>query len=260
MSKRQPEGPPPPPIVQRVRVQYAKRGRLRFSSHRDLARALERAIRRAKVPIAFSAGFNPHPKISYVGAAPTGVASEAEYFELALAEVVDVEQLREALDQSLPAEIAVVAAVESAGGSFSELMQASSWTLLMPPGPAIGPSVAALLAAESIFIERVTKSGPKECDVRAALVSARVEQTSGPHGQCEILHVVVRTATPTVRPDDILIALAQVGSYAASEVSTIVPMVATRTAQGPLLENGEVGDPLAADRAAAALAAAGASQ
>jgi radical SAM-linked protein len=98
---RQPEGPPPAPVVQRVRVRYAKRGPLRFASHRDFARALERALRRAGVPVAYSAGFTPHPKISYVGAAPTGVASEAEYLELALAEQVDVDRLRAALDQSL---------------------------------------------------------------------------------------------------------------------------------------------------------------
>ena len=83
---RQPEGPPPPPTVQKLRIRYAKRGRLRFASHRDLARTLERALRRAQVPMAFSAGFTPHPKISYLGAAPTGAASEAGYVEIGLAE------------------------------------------------------------------------------------------------------------------------------------------------------------------------------
>ncbi len=79
---RKPEGPPPPPTVQRLRVHYTKRGRLRFSSHRDFQRAFERALRRAAVPMAYSAGFSPHPKVSYAGAAPTGVASEAEYLEI----------------------------------------------------------------------------------------------------------------------------------------------------------------------------------
>ncbi|HKC29933.1 MAG TPA: TIGR03936 family radical SAM-associated protein, partial [Jatrophihabitans sp.] len=88
MARRTPEGPPPPPVVQRVRIRYAKRDRLRFTSHRDFARAFERAVRRAEVPIAFSAGFTPHPKISYVGASPTGVASEAEYLEIGLAQPV----------------------------------------------------------------------------------------------------------------------------------------------------------------------------
>ena len=84
MGTRQPDGPPPPPTVQRLRIRYAKRGRLRFVSHRDFARAFERALRRSGVPMAFSAGFSPHAKISYVGAAPTGSASEAEYLEICL--------------------------------------------------------------------------------------------------------------------------------------------------------------------------------
>ena len=71
--------------MQRVRIRYAKRGRLRFTSHRDIGRAVERALRRADVPVALSSGFNPHPRISYAGAAPTGAASEAEYLEIALA-------------------------------------------------------------------------------------------------------------------------------------------------------------------------------
>ena len=95
---RSPEGPPPPPTVQKLRLRYAKRGPLRFASHRDLARALERALRRSQVPMAFSAGFSPHPKISYMGAAPTGAASEAEYFEIGLSARRDPEQVRAALD------------------------------------------------------------------------------------------------------------------------------------------------------------------
>src|SRR5947208_4302341 len=99
---RQPEGPPPPPVVQRLRIRYAKRGRLRFTSHRDFARAFERALRRASIPMAYSAGFSPHPRISYAGAAPTGVASEAEYLEIGLARESDPSALRSALDAALP--------------------------------------------------------------------------------------------------------------------------------------------------------------
>ena len=108
---RMPEGPPPPPTVQKLRLRYAKRGPLRFASHRDLARALERALRRARVPMAFSAGFSPHPKISYLGAAPTGAASEAEYVEIGLAERRDPEEVRAALDASLPPGVDVARAV-----------------------------------------------------------------------------------------------------------------------------------------------------
>src|SRR5205814_6417538 len=98
MARRVPQGPAPAPVVQRVRIRYAKRGRLRFTSHRDFARAFERALRRAEIPMAYSAGFTPHPKISYVGASPTGVASEAEYLEIGLARELDVAQLLATLD------------------------------------------------------------------------------------------------------------------------------------------------------------------
>ena len=57
---------------------------MRFASHRDIARAVERGVRRAGLPVAHSAGFSPHPKISYSGGAPTGAASEAEYLEISL--------------------------------------------------------------------------------------------------------------------------------------------------------------------------------
>ena len=89
----QPEQQAPP--VQRLRVRYAKRGRLRFTSHRDFSRAFERAVFRARIPMAYSSGFNPHPRISYAGAAPTGSASEAEYLEIALAQVVDPDPVYE---------------------------------------------------------------------------------------------------------------------------------------------------------------------
>src|SRR3954451_17741602 len=89
------------PVVQRIRIRYAKRGPLRFTSHRDFARAFERAVKRAGVPIAYSQGFSPHPKISYASAAPTGVASEAEYLEIALQAYAEPDQVAAALDAAL---------------------------------------------------------------------------------------------------------------------------------------------------------------
>jgi radical SAM-linked protein len=121
--------------VQRLRIRYAKRGRLRFTSHRDVARMLERALRRAEIPMAFSAGFSPHPKMSYAGAAPTGVASEAEYLEIALAERREPAQVRDALDAALPDGIDIVEVVEAIAGdgpSLAERIEASHWQIRLP--------------------------------------------------------------------------------------------------------------------------------
>ena len=241
MSKRTPDGPPPPPTVLRVRIRYTKRGRLRFTSHRDIARAFERALRRARVPMAYSAGFSPHPKISWVGAAPTGVASEAEYVELGLAERRDLVDLRRELDASLPTGIDIEEVVEAAAGtSLPDRIQASQWQIRLPgvdPEEA-ARAVAAFLAAPELPVERMTKNGMRTLDARAAVVGMRVEDAA-----CAILHLVVRHLTPAVRPDDVLSGLRSV-----ADLVPPVPPEATRYAQGPLTENGEVGDPLAPDR------------
>ncbi len=248
MSKRQPTGPPPPPAVQKLRLRYTKRGRLRFTSHRDIARAFERALRRAEVPMAYSAGFSPHPKISWVGAAPTGVASEAEYVEVSVVRRVDLEQLRAALDASLPDGIDVVEVVEAPPGtSLPDRVEASHWLVRLPEVPLEDAvrAVAAFLAADEVLVERLTKDGRRSLDARAAVVSLRASATEGDDG-CATLHLVVRHVTPAVRPDDVLS-----GLRSAAGLATPVPPAATRTAQGPLTEDGEVADPLAPDRAPA---------
>ena len=116
MSKPAPRGAAPPPAVQHLLIRYAKRGKMRFASHLDVARAFERGVRRAGLPVAYSAGFTPHPKISYAGGAPTGVASEAEYLSLALTSRNEAGVVRERLNAALPDGIDVIAVTEDAGG------------------------------------------------------------------------------------------------------------------------------------------------
>ena len=242
---RQPEGPPPPPTVQKLRIRYAKRGRLRFASHRDLARALERALRRAQIPMAFSAGFTPHPKISYLGAAPTGAASEAEYLEIGLADRRDPEEVRAALDAALPADVAVLECVEAAEGtgSLADRIDAAAWRVELPgvAPAALAAAVEAFLARDEVMVARRTKNGLRDVDARAAVAAA----TAGGDAGCAILQVVVRQVTPAVRPDDVLAALAAVAGLRPPS-----PPRAVREAQGRLDDSGTVADPLGPDRAA----------
>jgi radical SAM-linked protein len=237
---------PQRPIVQRLRIRYAKRGRLRFASVRDFQRALERALRRAEIPVAFSQGFSPHPRISYMNAVPTGVASEAEYVEIALQDRCDPAEVAVRLDAALPAGLDVVAVVEASGPPLGERLSgpqaASSWQIRFPGVElaVLQMALDALVAAASVPVPRVTKSGRIHVDVRAALVSAYVVADHGGDG-CAILQVVVRHGTPSVRPDDVLAALRDVAGLAPP-----VPPVATRLAQGRLDEQfGTVVDPLA---------------
>ncbi len=246
MARRTPDGPPPPPAVQKLRLRYTKRGRLRFTSHRDIARAFERALRRSQVPMAYSAGFSPHPKVSWVGAAPTGVASEAEYVEISVVRRVDLEQLRAALDDSLPDGLDVVDVVEApVGTSLPDRCQASQWEIVLPEvDPAEAErALTVFLAVDEVGVERLGKNGMRTLNAREPVQSARVE--AEPPG-CATLHLVVQHVTPAVRPDDVLSGIRLVAGF----VTPVAP-AATRIRQGPLTETGEVGDPFAPDRALA---------
>lgn len=232
------------PVVQRVRLEYAKRGRLRFSSHRDFQRALERAIRRAGIPIAFSAGFSPHPRISYANSAPTGTASEAEYVELAVTETIDPAWVRERLDASLPEGFDVLRVVDATPPDLAARLQASLWRIALP-GVAPAEAAAAaerFLGEASIEVSRMMKSGIRTFDARGPVVSLEVEPRESEEG-CAILHVVVRHVTPSVRPDDVLSALRSV-----ADLVPPAPPRVTRLAQGPFdPRTGSVGDPFAPD-------------
>ena len=233
--REQPEQQAPP--VQRLRVRYAKRGRLRFTSHRDFSRAFERALVRARIPMAYSSGFNPHPRISYAGASPTGAASEAEYLEIGLAETVDPARLADDLDQALPEGLDVLEVTEAAPGSLADRLEASRWQidLALPPAT-VTAAAEAFLARSSVTVERMTKKGLRSFDTRAAVLALRVTA----YDAGSRLTVVLRHAVPAVRPDDVLTGLRQVGGLEDAGA----PLV-TRLAQGPFDEaTGTIGDPL----------------
>ena len=135
-----PDQPPQQaPPVQRLRIRYAKRGRLRFTSHRDFSRAFERAVFRARVPMAYSSGFN---------------------------------RIAEELGAALPDGLDLLDVVESPGGSLADLLQASQWQVdLAAPLAESTAAVEAFLATESVPVQRMTKKGMREFDCRAAVVS-----------------------------------------------------------------------------------------
>lgn len=241
-----PEAPNPQlPIVQKLRIRYAKRGRMRFTSHRDFARAFERAIRRAELPIGHSSGYSPHPKISYANASPTGAASEAEYLEIGLTRPMDPADARTALDEALPTGLDIVDVVVSPGGPLADLLQASRWLIELPE-VSVADAAAAVetfLARDEVLVERMMKRGLRTFDCRDAVLALRVDETLGTGG-CAILDVVVRHDIPSVRPDDVISGLRTLCGLPIEKAP-----LATRSDQGPLDEQtGTVGDPLASDR------------
>lgn len=231
MSRQPPEQQAPP--VQRLRVRYAKRGRARFTSHRDFSRAFERALRRAGVPMAYSSGFSPHPRISYANASPTGAATEAEYLEIGLSEVCDPKAVRDALDAALPPGLDVLDVVVAIGDSLTDLLQASRWrvNLVAADPDLLRSAVAEFLTRQEVMVERLTKTGMRTFDARSAVLELAIV------GEAE-LELLTLHGTPLVRPDDVVTALRQVEPGLASDQ----PPLLTRLSQGPLID-GQVRDP-----------------
>jgi radical SAM-linked protein len=231
-TRKQPPQQPPP--VQRLRLRYAKRGRARFASHRDFGRAFERALRRAAIPIAFSSGFHPHPRISYANAAATGAASEAEYLEIGLAEIREPSWVRDALNAAMPDGLVIIEVAEAQSGSLADRLGASRWRVSMAGVEAavLAAGVAELLAASSATVERKTKSGLRSFDIRPAVLGL----TLRPDG----FEVLTVTGEPLVRPDDVVTALVALNP----ELDSGIPALFTRLEQGPW-DGQRVGDPLA---------------
>lgn len=224
-------------------MRYAKRGRLRFSSTRDFQRALERAVRRAGVPMAFSAGFHPHPRISYANAAPTGAASEAEYFQLQLSQQCDLEALRAALDESLPQDMAVLRVVEAAPGALADLLQASVWQLDFEGVTleTITDAVATFMDRAELLVTRMTKSGAREFDVRQAVLASDVVLVrAGDADGRDLVRwtMTIQHTTPAVRPIDVMTGLTELTGLQVPRS----PLM-TRLAQGVLEAGGRVSDP-----------------
>ena len=232
-QKNRPTGPQPAPAVQHLLVRYAKRGRMRFASHRDVGRAFERAVRQAGLPMAHSAGFSPHPKISYASGTPTGVSSEAEYLTLALTATADPARMRSVLDRALPDGIDVIEVVEDSGGSLNGRLMVSEW-LVKLPGIAPDAAEAAareFLAAPEVMVERLTNKGLRRFDARVAVLGLDVSPRGdvATEHDCAIIRMVVQHTEPAVRPEDVLTGFRLVTGLE----PTSAPAV-TRLAQGVL--------------------------
>ncbi|MEO5678463.1 MAG: TIGR03936 family radical SAM-associated protein [Acidimicrobiales bacterium] len=200
----------------RLRLRYTKLGRVRFLGHRDLARSLERALRRAEVPVARSAGFSPRARIQFGLALPTGAESSAELLDLDLVEeaAVDVPGLPDGLSAALPPGVDVVAAapLPPGDGSLQQSVTSSEWEVAWPGAdPAeLAAGVDRALAASTLPFTVARKGVQAEADLRPALLSLAV-LLPVVIGDAARLHLELASAAGTggrtVRPSEVVGAL-----------------------------------------------------
>jgi radical SAM-linked protein len=196
-----------------VRMRYSKRGKVRFVGHRDVARGFERAFRIVGLPLSFTLGFSPRPKVSFGLALSVGHESDAEFLDVELSEPIDLEGLPEALTAALPEGIVVtgVAALADRAPALQEAVTAVDWQLEVttPDGDAPEPIavarlVATAMAAPSLHVTRTRKGREADEDIRPALRRIAVLPDTE-HGA--LLEVEVSTQPVSVRAGELLAAL-----------------------------------------------------
>lgn len=155
----------------KLRMQITKDPEIRFISHLEYVRTIGRAIRRAKLPAAYSEGFNPHLKFSLASALGVGVVSYTEFVEIELAEPMEVEKAAQALDNALPRGIRVLAAdaVDTHHAALMSQAAGAGYRVTLPFSDDISKAVAEFNACQELLFKKAapkTKAGYKEIDVK----------------------------------------------------------------------------------------------
>jgi radical SAM-linked protein len=196
----------------RVRLRFTKQGKVRFTSHRDVARIWERALRRAGVPVASTEGFSPRPKVHFGLALPTGHESLGEYLDIDLRSPVDADELPPRLSPMMPIGLDVERAevIDRSLPSLQEAVVACSWSieLVDVEHAVVDEGVSALLAADTIPVVRERKGRQVSDDLRPAIGRLAVCPTV--RGRADVVAVEVDLATQPrgVRPSELVGALA----------------------------------------------------
>jgi len=198
-----------PEEKRRLRLRFSKEGKIRFTSHRDVARMWERAFRRSGLPVAYSQGFVPHPLVSFGLALPTGCESDGEYLDVRLGAALPgetpVAQMPAALSALLPdgIEVQVAAFVAETEGSLQQEVASCTWELevLSVPSEEMGDRMEKVLAAPVLMVRRERKGRPTDDNVRPAILALSTTGSPG-HLQAELA-----TRPLGVRPGDLVTAL-----------------------------------------------------
>lgn len=196
----------------RIRITFAKQGALRYTGHLDLHKLWERAARRAELPLAYSQGFHPQPKMNIAAALPLGFSSRCEVMDMRLEHEIPLDGLREKLQGTLPTGIQVssVETVDEKSPPLQTQVESAEYEVTLTEavtGSDLQRKIDSVMEAESIIRERRGKT----YDLRPLIEDLRIlESNSSPSMQEQtpaLQRIFMRLAAregATGRPEEVL--------------------------------------------------------
>lgn len=183
----------------RIRITFAKQGALRYTGHLDLHRLWERAARRAELPLAYSQGFHPQPKMNIAAALPLGFSSRCEVMDMRLEREIPLDGLREKLQETLPTGIQVssIEAVDDKLPPLQTLVASAEYEVTLMEATDrsdLERRIESVMATESIIRERRGKT----YDLRPLIEDLKLEA-----GDKIFMQLAAREGA-TGRPEEVL--------------------------------------------------------
>jgi radical SAM-linked protein len=206
-----------------LRIRFSKLGKIRFTSHRDVARIWERSLRRASIPIAYTEGFSPRPKLSFGLALSTGYESLGEYLDVFLRADADDADGADVVPGDVPSrvgpglpvgiDVQAVEVLEPGAESLQQTVTSCTWHMeIGGVGPAaVSRTVDEALAAPELPLTRERKGRTVTDDVRPGIVAARVLGPADGHGRSNgsgtLVEVELATQPRALRPAELVTAI-----------------------------------------------------
>lgn len=216
---------PNQPEKYRLRLVFAKKKDIKYISHLDLALAWERALRRAQIPLAYSQGFNPRPKMQFASGLPLGSTGRAEILDIVLTEALSPDEAQQRIAPKLPAGIGLqaVAEVPLKAPTLQHLLRQAEYRVTVEtdlPEGELAARIESLLAADTLLQTRRRKKQTEEFDLRAWLHGLRLESVAG--GDAVLWLRVTAGQYGNLRPEEVLKALGLADCWAEIERTRLI--------------------------------------
>ena len=188
------------------RITFSKTGPLVFISHLDLAHTFVRAFNRASLPLRYSEGFNPHPKLVFALPLSVGMAGENEMCDVGLKVDMDKDEFEEKIRAVMPPHI-TIKSVSPACGKFKNV-ESAEYLYSLPDQVGICDAIKKFLSKDDITVTKKTKSGEKDLNIKPQIFSYHVAEIAG---STELVLRVDASSAGYLNPEYVIKAMAQEG-------------------------------------------------